>query len=123
MDCTPEITQIPVTGFKASVGAMGYMAVLAYPNWDDRPKRNNFIEAFKADICKGYMRAGMDRRKILPIYRGMKNEKINGILSRGLYRIQAFRIPAARMAWWKMINGQKFGPIVKGTRETILTVC
>ena len=91
---------------------MGYFAVLAYPDREEWSKRTEFVEAFKARVSKIYLARGGGRRKILPKYRGMKNERINGILSRAFYRIQALRLPAAEMANWRIMHGQRIGPIV-----------
>jgi len=116
----PEVTSIPVTGVGAHVGAMAYFAVLAYPNRDGWSKRDKLVDALKAWLSKAYIAKGGDRRKILRKYKRLKNEAIEGTLSLAFYRIQALRLPAARMAYWKLIHGQIVGSVVKGTRSTVL---
>ena len=116
----PETTAIPVTGVEAHLGAMAYFAVLAYPTREEWPKRDEFVETAKALLSKKYIARGGDRRKILRKYSGMKNEKIDGTLSRAFYRIQALRLPAAQMAYWKIIHNTRFGPFIRGTHSTVL---
>ena len=112
MDTTPEITTVPVAGRGAHLGAMAYFAVLAYPKPQEWPKRNELVEALKAHLSKAYIARGGERRKVLPKYRGMKNEKIEKVLDKAFYRIKALRLPAAKMAYWKMIHGQRVGPFL-----------
>ena len=128
----PDTIRIPVDGDRDHFGASYYHAVLAYPNPADRLKRVKFIEAVTAYLCKEYIatgsrsgavggsdfasvlrslqakadeyhrRANGKRAAIPSHYRKFKREKIYTKINQGLYRISAWRLPAATMAY-KMI--------------------
>src|SRR5689334_19204204 len=96
----PEIRNVPIGGIHNHVGAIVYLAVLAYPAQRDWVKRDELAEAIRGHLGKAYIAQGGARRKILAKYRGMKNERIGGILSRATYRLETRRLPAANMAYW-----------------------
>ncbi len=106
-----EVTRVPTRGKAAHLGAIAYLAVLAYPNQKEWPKRDAFVECAKAWVSKEYMDRGGDRAKVLLKYRRYKREKIykHGPLNRAFYRIENWRQPAALMARWVMLQGVEFG--------------
>lgn len=116
-----ETTHIPVKGDKAHLGAIAYLAVLAYPERAEWPKRDKFVEAAKAWLCKQYMYRRERKRaatNILPKYRSFKWEKIDGTLKQAFYRIEAWRLPAAMMADWVILEGKRVGPFVIRVRDS-----
>jgi hypothetical protein len=117
-----ETIVLPVSGPEARLGAMGYFAVLAYPERKNWPKRDELVDAFKAFLFKADIHRGLERRRVSRKYSGMRDGTMLGRVSRAVYRIQALRLPAARMASWKLIHRQTFGPVIKGTRSTILKI-
>ena len=68
MTTQPETTMLPVIGPPARVGVMGYFAVLAYPEQEDWPKRDELVNAFKACLLKSYIRRGGDWRRVSQVF-------------------------------------------------------
>lgn len=117
MSRSGEVTEIRTDGLWAHIGAIGYFAVLAYPKREEWPKRNRFMEAAKAWLAKEYIKHGGKRAEIRPHYRQWKNEKIDGVLNRAFYRIKGWRLPAAKLAWEKIMDGQRVGPFVLKVKD------
>ena len=122
-----ETIYIPVEGDAAHLGAVAYLAVLAYPSRAEWDKRTQFVEHFKGRLSKLYIDGAVLRKgellrtykrprervaRIQPRYRQMKHEKIEGVLNRAFYRIKAWRLPAAEIALWMMLHNQRVGPFV-----------
>ncbi len=108
-----EVTDIPIGGVPAHLGAIGYLAVLAYPSREDWGKRDKLVDAAKAWLMKDYyIRHGGDRTRIKVKYRTARPRDYYSTLDQAFYRIQAWRLPAAMMARWIMLHGLRVGPLV-----------
>jgi hypothetical protein len=105
-----EKTEIRIDGPWRHLAAIIYFAVLAYPSDQEWRKRDLFVQAYKAKLCKHYIRKHPgERATIFPSYRGFKNEHMDGILNRAIYRIRCWRLLAAKLASEKIIHGQWVG--------------
>jgi len=100
-----EVTYIPVAWCDTPVGAAAYLAILAYPTRAEWPKRDEFIEAVKADVSKRAIARGYERSLVPPQYRRFKNEKVKGVWNRAIHRIQARCFSAVVMAEEMAIQG------------------
>lgn len=80
-----EVTRIPVSGVDAHVGAMGFLAVLAYP--ESIKKRDELVFAMKACFARGQIPRGRGRRVLPAEMREMENQQIDGRLDRAHRRI------------------------------------
>lgn len=97
-----ETTTLPTTGADAHLGAMGFLAALAYPQ--DISKRNQFVEAAKANLTKIYIARGMPRAVAKPQFRRYVNRTIKNKIRRCQHRIETRRLPAAMMARWILLH-------------------
>ena len=108
-----EVTDIPIDGVPAHLGAIAYLAVLAYPSREDWSKRNKLLDATKAWLIKDYyIPHGGDRTRIKVNYLTARPRDYHSTLAQAIYRIQAWRLPAAMMARWIMLHGVRVGPFV-----------
>jgi hypothetical protein len=73
-----------------------YLGWLAYPG--DKARREEFIRAATAGVAKGLVRSGYPRKRVPHELLPYKNEKILGVVNKGLYRIETRRLRAAWMA-------------------------
>jgi hypothetical protein len=101
-----ETRFIPTEGINAYHGASVFLAVIAYPERSEWPKRKEFVTAARAFGLKDYIAHGGNRKMILPKFRRLKNEKIAGILSKAVRRMAA-RLSAASMAMCMILDGAK----------------
>lgn len=100
-----EVTYLPTTGHAASVGAMAFLAVLAYPN--ERRKRDMLIHAMKAGLLKSAVPQGKGRSALRDDLRTFPNRRIENVVGMAVKRIAGRRIPAARMLHWLILNGRQ----------------
>ncbi len=108
----PEVTDIPTKGKAAArVGAIGYLAVLAYPNRSEWRMRDQFVEACKALMLQIIVKRGYPRWGIYPRYRKMRPQMMHSRISRAFRRIYSRRLFAVYVAIWPILNRTKFGPI------------
>src|ERR1700687_4933562 len=107
-----ETTYIPTEGPLAQLGAAAYLAVLAYPNQSEWPKRDGFIEAVKAILLKSWVKApgvSTERTKrrcaVREEYRQFPPEDIWGKFNQVEKRIKMLRLPAMICAHEFEANG------------------
>ena len=62
-----ETIELPVSGGLAQLGAMGYLAILAYPKRTDIPRRRAFITAAKARLSKHTTESDRTRHNFLEV--------------------------------------------------------
>ncbi len=92
-----ETTAIPTSGLAAPLGAMAYLAVLAYSARVEWRKRDEFMNAFRALLSKAAVKRGYPREKVREDFCRMPNQKINNVLKAAERRIVRWRFPAVRV--------------------------
>ncbi len=105
-----EVTAIPTQGKDAHLGAIAYLAVLAYPDRKEWSKRDGFMKASKALLLKAAIKKGYPRKKIPREYSGFKKDAIKGTLRQGFRRINDRRMYAAEMARGMLFHNLRVGP-------------
>lgn len=93
-----ETTDLPTKEPAAMLGAIGYLAVLAYPDRSEWNKRDEFVRAAKALLLQISIKRGYPRRKVPPEYRRYRSAKTDGVLGKGFRRIYDRRLIAALIA-------------------------
>lgn len=79
------------------IGAIFYLAILAYPNLDDVDKRDELADALRARHSKLAINYGVRKRsQVAPEFRKLPNQQIQGRISRAEKRI-AKRFEMARI--------------------------
>lgn len=116
-----ETTAIPTLGKDAHLGAIAFLAVLAYPGRTDWEweQRDAFVQAAKVLLLKAAIKKGYPRKGILPQYRSFKPEKMDGLLHKGFRRILHRRVPAGMAAGWLTLHGVAFGPLRIPSKEIL----
>ena len=105
-----ESTAIPTKGKAAHLGAIAYLAVLAYPNRSEWRMRDQFVEACKALMLQIAVKRGYPRWEIYPRYRKMRPEQMHSRISRAFRRIYSRRLFAVYVASWPILSRTKVGP-------------
>ena len=125
-----ETTGIPVKGPLASMGAIAYFAVLAYPSRAEWPKRDKFVKGAKAWLLWRATKRGYPKKRIKAEYRNEWRKKggprkFDAVADRAFDRILKRRFPAAQMLLWNCFHGFKINlqfDSPKGVRLKTLTV-
>jgi len=91
-----EVVQVP-SGPLAPLGAAAFLAVLAYPDRCDYPKRTRFVDAAKMWLVHRAVAAGYSRKLVMAKSRYDEREIHRGF-DPALKRIEARRLPAAAMS-------------------------
>ena len=90
---------IPVDGDSDCFGAAYYHALLAYPKDTEQRKLKELVKALTGYLAKEYISTGGKRVDIPPRYRKLRRRDIYQTIDQGLYRIQAWRLTAATVAY------------------------
>lgn len=95
-----ECTKLPISGDDAYLGAIGYLAILAWPNAIE--SRNKFVDCCNAWWCQRHIEAGGDDSWVPPRYRKHQypTRRIydTGPAVKAWRLITSRRLPAARVA-------------------------
>lgn len=100
----PEITAIPTEGKAAHLGAIGYLAVLAYPNRSEWRMRDQFVEACKALLLGIAIKRGLPPSEVYPRFRKLRDREIHSRVQHGSDRIYDRRLVAAVLAGRMMLD-------------------
>ena len=96
-----EITEIPISGYEAHIGALKYLAVVAYPkknkDFNFIKKRDGFVKAGIAWMVKQDIKNGVKRKNYPKEFREYRYEKIDGAFDQVSNRLERRRMPAVQI--------------------------
>lgn len=115
-----ETTGIPVEGPLATIGAIAYFAVLAYPKESEWPRRDKFMEAGEADHWRLFKDHPDYRARVAVKYRHKRRRTIDNVMSRGLRHI-AHRIRAT-LIFDDLEFAECFNILLEGSKDVKIVI-
>ena len=100
-----ETTCIPVNDPFDRLGAIGYLAVLAYSSRSEWPLREKFARGMESWLFWQFVKAGYPKKQVKGKYRAEWRKKggprkFEAVATRAFDRIMTRRLPAAQMLLW-----------------------